>query len=113
MNTLTSSTVLATIEMVRRDLVFAIDLRPHGRDPHVVGQRRLEAIEQLGPRERPPIDEIVGLARLGRHGLDLFRDRRSLAAARPCAEARSARDSSREACVASSRVAARSPTARA
>ena len=43
---------------------LAIDARPHRRDPHVVGQRRLEPVEQLGPRERPPIDQVVGLARV-------------------------------------------------
>ena len=51
----------------------AIDARPHRGDPHVVGQRRLEAVEQLGPREGAAIDQVVGLARVRRRGLDLLR----------------------------------------
>ena len=83
MNWLTSSTTLATTGDRQDDAAFGVDARPDRRDPHVVGQRRLELVEQLGPRERPPIDQLVGLARLGRRrsialGSTLARTRRGL-----------------------------------
>ena len=89
------------------DAAVAIDVRPHRRDAHVVGQRRLEAVEQLGPRERAPIDQLVGLPRVGGGDVDLLAGRRCRAAGPPARRRSAARASSREACVARRGVAAR------
>ena len=86
---------------------LAIELRPDRRDAHLVGQRRLEPVEQLGPRERAPVDQVVGLPRFGRRELELAADRRSRAAAPPPSRSSAARASSRDACVRQLRVAAR------
>ena len=100
MNRLMSSTLRATTVIVRTMPRFVIELRPHGGDPHVVGQRRLELVEQLGPREGAPIDQLVGLTRVGRRQrrparVDVARSRAAWRAGRPPAPRRCA------ACVAS------------
>ena len=77
MNCFTSSTPRATIVMRDDDAALA-DRAAAG--PTVMRtsarQRRLELVEQLGPRERAAIDQLVGLARLDRRELDLPGDRR-------------------------------------
>ena len=46
-------------------------LRLHRRDAHVGRQRFLEAIEQVGPRERAPVDQQIGFARRRLHDGDV------------------------------------------
>ena len=42
---------------------FVVALRHDAGDAHVGRQRRLELVQQFGPRKRPAIDQRVGLAR--------------------------------------------------
>ena len=46
-------------------LARLVDVRDDAGDTHVVRQRGLELVEQPGPRERTPIDRVIGLPRLG------------------------------------------------
>ena len=54
----------------QRDLPL-LDLRPDRGNANVIGQRRLEPVEQLRPGKGPAVDEIVGLTSLRRGELDL------------------------------------------
>jgi len=58
--------------------------RVYRGNPHIVRQRVFELVEEVGPRERPLIDDAVGLAgRVGNHvqffGVDLRPNRRGFA----------------------------------
>jgi hypothetical protein len=55
------------------DAEVALDAGTHRQDAHLVGQRRLKAVEQLGPREGAPIDQVVGLPGVGGGEVDLPR----------------------------------------
>ena len=48
------------------------DARLDRRDAHVLGQRGLELREQVGPRERPHVDDGVRLSRRDRHHLEFL-----------------------------------------
>jgi len=64
--------VRARDDLHRQDILSLLDSRSNRGDPHIVGQRRLEPIEQVGPREGPPVDQLVGLTRLHRREFDLL-----------------------------------------
>ena len=95
--TLSASTV--TVSMMRWSRSTVGRTR---RDPDSVGQRRLEPVEQRGPRKGPPVDQIVGLARVDRDGFDLFCVDAGAQLRRRCDRSSAARASSCAACEASS-----------
>src|SRR5262245_11731544 len=66
------------------ELSLRAQRRVYRGNPHIVRQRVFELIEEVGPRERPLIDDAVGLAgSVGNHfqffGVDLRPNRRGLA----------------------------------